>query len=151
MSEYEYHNENHDSHTHSHSRINILPIIFIFGILFVLFKYDIKSIVNNPQLNTNISYVKTTVLNWWHEVGIPQNKGIFSQFFDTQDINPLDNTPGINSFLKNFTEINNPNEIQNIIEDQTQNTTKNTTVNQLNTWSNNPELNNTNEIIPTHQ
>ncbi len=149
MDDHTHQDDSHDSL--SHSRVNLLPIIIIFGIIFILFRYDIKSIANNPQLNKNISYVKVTISNWWHEAGIPKGQGVFSKFFKTDNMNPLNNTPGITSFIDSFKGVDNISDAKNIIENTTKEAIKDEATKQLNTWANNSEFNTTNEVVPTHQ
>lgn len=46
-----------------HSRLNVLPILIIAGILYLLFKVDLNSVVNSPQFQKNILYIKTSAQN----------------------------------------------------------------------------------------
>jgi hypothetical protein len=141
-----------DGHVHSSgARFNILPLIIIIGILFVLFRYDLRSLVNNPQLEKNISYVKTTVINWWHKVGVPEGSGVFSQFFKTDHLNPLGSTPGINDFINSFSGVKSVDDAQKLVTDKVTDTVKDEVKKQVNTWANAKEVNTTNELVPTHQ
>lgn len=61
-------NDTNNNHPHS-PRLNIFPILIIAIILYIFFKVDINSLINSPQLQKNISYIKNTVTNM-----IPKNK-----------------------------------------------------------------------------
>lgn len=144
--------EENTQHNHNHqsgSRINILPLIIIIGIIFVLFRYDLSSITKNPQLNKNINYVKTTVVNYWHKIVPSSGGGIFSQFFKTNNTNPLQQTPGITDFINSFKGVDSISGAKDVVEDKAKKAVADEVTKQVNTWANNKELNTTNEIVPT--
>lgn len=136
-------------HSQSGSRFNIIPLIIIIGLIYVFFNYDLKSITNNPQVEKNVTYIKTTVLNWWHKVGVPEGSGVFSQFFKTDQVNPLKSTPGISDFINSFKGVDSVSGAKDVLEQKTKEVIKDEATKQLNTWANSKELNNNTEIVPT--
>jgi hypothetical protein len=139
-----------NNHTHqSGSRINIIPLIIIIGIIFVLFRYDLSSITKNLQLNKNINYVKTTVLDYWHKISPTGSQSLFSQFFKTNNLNPVSNTPGITDFINSFKGVDSISGAKDVVEDKAKKAVAGEVTKQVNTWANSKELNTTNEIVPT--
>lgn len=144
--------EENTQHNHNHqsgSRINILPLIIIIGIIFILFRYDLGTISKNPQLNKNINYIKTTVVNYWHKIVPSSGGGIFSQFFKTNNLNPVSQTPGITDFINSFKGVDSITGAKDVVEDKAKKAVADEVTKQVNTWANNKELNTTNEIVPT--
>ncbi len=109
MSETHHHSEDYqDEHHHEHnhedfkktpsrfrSRYNLLPIIIIIGIFVLFFHYDLKTLVSNPQLQKNISYIKVNVQKLFSKMHIDttsldlKKSSSFQNFFKF----PTDQTP----------------------------------------------------------
>ena len=84
-------------------------IIILIIIIFIIFKVDIKSVINSPEFNKNVTYIETQVKDFWQKYILSPLKIKTSEVF-------------IDATNKGLTEIQN-NFTKNVLkEDKTSNT-----------------------------
>lgn len=85
---------------------NLLPLIILVGLFYLLFAYDVESVVKNKQLNSNITYIKNqinSILNKYTDE-------IKTGFLKTEGVSHTNKTGSFN--LNNFfPELNNLSEV----------------------------------------